>query len=80
MTLNLPANIPLHFVAVQQIVEERHTDKMASDKEVQMKQRCVTEFLEGKTAPIDIHLVGCLWRPNSGDEHSEVVSGMFQHW
>jgi len=56
MTLNLPANIPLHFVAVQQIVEERHTDKMASDKEVQMKQRCVTEFHHvEKMGPDDVH-------------------------
>ena len=35
---------------------EGQSDKMASDMEVQMKQRCVTEFLHAeKMAPIDIH-------------------------
>ena len=48
---------------------EGQSDKMASDMEVHMKQRCVTEFLHvEKMAPIDIH-----WR-------SEVVSGVFQQW
>ena len=35
---------------------EGQSDKMTSDTEVQMKQRCVTEFLHtGKMAPTDIH-------------------------
>ena len=25
-------------------------------------------------------LAECLWRPNSGCEHSEVVGGVFQQW
>jgi hypothetical protein len=54
--LKLPANIPLNFVAVQQMTAEGQSDKMASDMEVRMKQRCVTEFLYAeKIAPDDIH-------------------------
>ena len=35
---------------------EGQSDKMMSDMEVQMKQRCVTEFLHAeKIAPTDIH-------------------------
>jgi len=35
---------------------EGQSDKMASDMEVRMKQRCVTEFLHAeKIAPNDIH-------------------------
>jgi len=35
---------------------EGHSDKMASDVEVRMKQRCITEFLHvEKIAPNDIH-------------------------
>ena len=35
---------------------EGQSDKMASDVEVRMKQRCVIEFLHAeKTAPNDIH-------------------------
>jgi len=35
---------------------EGQTDKMASDMEVRMKQRCVIEFLHGeKITPNDIH-------------------------
>jgi len=34
----------------------RQSDSMASDMEVRMKQRCVTEFFHvEKMAPIDIH-------------------------
>jgi hypothetical protein len=43
--LNLPANIPLNFVAVRQMTAEGQSDKMAPDMEVRMKLRCVTEFL-----------------------------------
>jgi hypothetical protein len=43
--LNLPANIPLNFVAVRQMAAERQSDKMASDMEVRMKHYCVTEIL-----------------------------------
>jgi len=54
--LNLPANIPLNFVAVRQKAAEGQSDKMASDMEVRMKQRCVIEFLHAeKIAPNDIH-------------------------
>jgi allantoicase len=49
--LNLPANIPLNFVALRQMTAEGQ-----SDMEVRMKQRCVTEFLPAeKIAPNDIH-------------------------
>jgi len=53
--VNLPTSIPLHFTAVQQTATEGQSDKMVSDVEVNMKQRCVTEFLHvEKMAPIDI--------------------------
>ena len=55
--LNLPTNTPLHFAAVWQMAVEGQFDTMASDTEVCMKQRCVTEFLHAeKIEPIDIHL------------------------
>ena len=51
-----PINIPLHVVAVLQMAAEGQSDKMASDMEVQMKQRGVAEFLHvEKMAPTDIH-------------------------
>ena len=64
--LNLPTNIPLHFVAVKQMATEGQNDKM----EVRMKQRCVTEFLHAeKLAPTDIHQ--CLLNV-SGDQTVDV--------
>ena len=54
--LNLTSNIPLNFVAVWQMTAEEQSDKMASDMEVRMKQRCVIEFLHAeKIAHNDIH-------------------------
>ena len=54
--LKLPPSIPLNFGAVRQMKAEGQSDKMASDMEVRMKQRCVTEFLHPeKIAPNDIH-------------------------
>ena len=41
-------NIPLYFVAVRQIAADGQYDTMASDIEVQMKQRCATEFHHGE--------------------------------
>ena len=43
--LNLPTNIPLYVVAVRQMAAEGQSDAITSDMGVQMKQRCVTEFL-----------------------------------
>jgi len=46
----------LDFVAVRQMAAEGQSDKMVSDVEVFMKQRCGTEFLHAeKMAPISIH-------------------------
>ena len=42
------SNILLHFVAKQQMAAERQPDKMTSDMEVHIKQRCVTEFLHAE--------------------------------
>ena len=54
--LNLLANIPLPFVAVQQMAAEGQSDKMVSDMELSLKQREVTEFLyEKRMTLIDIH-------------------------
>jgi len=56
------------------------SDKMVSDMEAWMKQRGITEFLHAeKMSPADFTDI-CLWKPNSGCEHSEVVSGVFQQW
>ena len=38
-------SIPLHFVAMQQMTAEGQSNKTASDVEIQMTLRCVTEFL-----------------------------------
>ena len=55
--VNLLINIPLHFVAVQQMAAEEQSDRMVSDMEVWMKQRGAIEFLHvEKMAPIDSHL------------------------
>ena len=55
--LNLPTNIPFHVVAMEQMAAEGQSDTMASDMEVWVKQRCVTEFspCRKRTAPIAIH-------------------------
>ena len=79
--MNLPAIIPLNFVAVQQMTAEGQSNKMASDMEVRMKQRCVIEFLHAeKIAANDIHRR----LPNVyGDQTvdvSEAVGGAFQQW
>ena len=41
--LNLPTNLLLHVV-VQQKAAEGRSDKMVSDMEVWVKQRCAVEF------------------------------------
>jgi len=54
--LNLPINIPLHFIAMRQMTAEGQFEKTMPDMEVHVKQRCAIEFLhEEKNAPIDIH-------------------------
>ena len=41
---------------MQQMAAEGQSDKMTSDMEEHLKQRCVTEFLHvEKMAPTDIH-------------------------
>ena len=56
---------------------EGQSDKMVSDMEVQMKQRCGTEFFHvEKMTPTDIHR--CLlnaYGDQTVDEHSEAVGG-----
>ena len=48
-------SITLPFCAIQ-VAAEGQSDTMASNMEVQMKQRCVIEVLNvEKMAPIDIH-------------------------
>ncbi len=54
--LNLPTNFSSDFVTVQEMAAEGQSDKIASDMEVWMKQRCVTEFYHAeKITPTDIH-------------------------
>jgi len=62
--LNLPTNIPLHVTAVRQMAAEGHSDTMAFDVEVQMKQSFGTEFLcaEKKWHPLTFtDTCECLW-------------------
>jgi len=54
--LNLPVDISLSFAAVRQMEAEGQSDRMVSDMEMSMTQRCVTEFLHlEKLALTDIH-------------------------
>ena len=54
--LNLPTNIWLHFVAMWHMAAKGQSDKVTSDAELQMKQRCVIWFHhEENMAPINIH-------------------------
>ena len=64
---------------------EGQSDKIVSDVEVCMKQKCGTEFLcvgEKKMAPIDIYscLVNVYGDQTVDGEHNEVVGGTFQYW
>ena len=61
---------------------EGQSVRVMSDKEVYVKQRCVTEFfhMEKKKEKLHhLHLL-VLAEPNRGCEHSEAVSGVFQQW
>ena len=79
--LNLPTNIPLHFVAVWQTAAEGQSERMVSDIEVSMKQRCGTEFLHvEKIAPIDIHLRLLNMDGDQIVDVSTVVDSTFQQW
>jgi len=71
--LNLPANTPLHFGAMQQMAAEGRSDTMLSDGEVYMKQRCATEFLRAKPRHPMTFIDACeyLCRPKNGCQHSE---------
>jgi len=56
MRLNLPTNIPLHFVVMLQMAAEGSSHRIVSDMEVCMKQRCVIKFLHvEKIPPFHIH-------------------------
>ena len=68
--LNLLSSVALHFAAVWQTATEEQSDRIASDMELCMKQRCVMEFLHAEEmAPIDIHW--CLLNV-SGDQTVDV--------
>jgi len=79
--LNLPANIPLGFVAVQQMAAEGLSDGIVSDMEVHMKQSCVTEFLHVEKI---VHINNHRWLPNiQGDQTvgvSTVKIGQCGQW
>jgi len=60
---------------------EGQSDRMESDMEVRMKQRCVVEFFYAEKNNVHWHsltLAGRFWRPNSESDNSEVVVGAFQ--
>ena len=77
--LNLPTNILLHFVAVQQMAAEGQSDKMASNMKVHMKHGILPRGKNDTYWHLSV-LAEHLWRANSGCEHSEVVGGAFQQW
>jgi len=59
---------------------EGQSDKMASDVEMHMKQRCVTEFLHLEKNDTPSHsssLAESFWSSNSGHKHSEEISDAF---
>ena len=69
--MNLPTNIPLHFVAMKQKAAEGQSDKMAPDMEVCMKHRCVIELLRvEKMVPLT-HIHSRLLNTN-GDQRVDV--------
>jgi len=80
--LNLLTNILLHVVVLRQMAAEGQSDKMASDMEVCMEQRHLTEFLRGKNGTHwhPLMFAERWWRPNSGYELREAVSSAFQQW
>lgn len=53
--MKVPINVPLHFGAVPQTAAEGQPDKVSSDMEVHMKQKCGTEFLHAEKIVTDIH-------------------------
>ena len=54
--MNLPTNIALHFVAMQQMTVEEQSDKLASDMEVCIEQSCGIYFLHvEEMAPTGVH-------------------------
>ena len=62
---------------------EGQSDEMVSDMEACVKQRCIIEFLHVEKDFSHwclLMLAVCLWKPNSGCEHSDEVSGIFQPW
>lgn len=68
---------------MQQMAADQRSDKIVSDTEVPMKQRCWIKFLsaEKKWHPWhSLMLAEHLWKPNSRCEHAEVVGGVFQQW
>ena len=75
--MNLPDNIPLHFVAMLQVAAEGQSGKMASDMKEHMKQRHIVEFLcAEKMTPTDIH-----WSLlNMYGDQRKTVGGVFQQW
>ena len=72
-----------HYVLLLcEMAAEGQSDKMVSDVEVWMKQRHITEFIHAVKWHLmtSLMLAECLWRPNSGCQHSEAVGGIFQQW
>ena len=56
LEVELSPHIPFHVVAVWQTAVEGQSDRMVSDMEVWMKQRCGIEFIHvEKMVPTDIH-------------------------
>ena len=63
---------------------EGQSDRMASDMEVQMKQRGVMEFLRVEKKTASTHICGCflkVYRDQTvGVSTAEAVGDVFQQW
>jgi len=81
LTIEAESSHTLHFVAVPERAREGQSDKMASDLEVRLKQKCVTEFLHGGTiTPTDIHLCSLSISEDQTAGVSTAVGSAFQQW
>ena len=61
------------------MAEEGQSDRTVSDMKVQMKQKCAP-WIKNGTHWYSSTIVEHCWRPNSGCEHNEKMSDLFQQW
>ena len=89
--LNLPTTILLRFIVTRQMATQEQSDKMASGVTLQMKQRCVTKFLdEEKMAPTKIHHLLSVYGDQTADVSTvkwwvvhfsnDTITAAVKHW